>query len=117
MDQHTGSKWLSKATNAARTISSKVWNSPVEYPSRECKHDIKEPEGNMFNPMFKENDHGQKRPGSCAFAEPELLSYRKPRCVVQNETNGHKNPNNSHNYHDEIQDGLELYQGNSKRSP
>ena len=30
----------------------------------------------MFNPIFKENDQGQKYPGSCAFAEPELLSYR-----------------------------------------
>ena len=31
------------------------WNSPVEYPSRECKHYIKESKGNMFNPIFKEN--------------------------------------------------------------
>ena len=27
----------------------------VKYPSRESKHDIKESEGNMFNPIFKEN--------------------------------------------------------------
>ena len=25
----------------------------------------------------------------CAFAEPELLSYRKPKLVFQNEMNGH----------------------------
>ena len=75
VDQHTGDKWLSTAPNAARTISCKAWNSPVEYPSRECKHDtcIKESKGNMFNPIFKENVQGQKHPGSCAFAEPELL--------------------------------------------
>ena len=39
----------------------------------------------MFNSIFKENFQGRKHPGSCAFAEPELLSYRKPKCVVQNE--------------------------------
>ena len=32
--------------------------------------------------------------------------------VAQNKKNDHKNPNNSHTYHDE----LELYQGISKRS-
>ena len=73
VDQHTGGKWLIHAPNAARTISCKAWNSPVEYPSRECKHDIKESKGNMFNPIFKENVQEQKHPGSCAFAEPELL--------------------------------------------
>ena len=30
--------------------------------------------------------------------------------VVQNEKNGHKNPNNSHNYHDENPDEIELDQ-------
>ena len=68
VDQHTGGKWLihgNKRRNA--------WNSPVEYPSRECKHDIKESKGNMLNPIFKENVQRQKHPGSCAFAEPNLL--------------------------------------------
>ena len=51
----------------------KDWTSPVEYPSRECKHDTKESKGNVFNPIFKENVQGWKHPGSCAFAEPELL--------------------------------------------
>ena len=46
----------------------------------------------MFNPMFKEIDQGRKYPGSCAFAELELLSYRKPKRVVQNEKNGQKVP-------------------------
>ena len=62
--------------NAARAISCKAWNSPVEYPSTECKHDIKESERNMFNPIFKENVQGRKHTGSCASAEPELLSYK-----------------------------------------
>ena len=48
----------------ARTISCKAWNSPAEYPSRECKHHIKESKGNMYNPIFKENVQGQKHPGS-----------------------------------------------------
>ena len=54
VDQHTGG------------------NSPVEYPNRECKHDIKESKGNMLNPIFKENVQRQKNPGRCAFAEPDL---------------------------------------------
>ena len=58
----------------------------------------------MFNPTFKENVQGRKHPWNCAFAETELLSYKKPKRVVQNEKNGHKNPNNSHNYHDENYD-------------
>ena len=37
VDQHTGGKWIIHAPNAARTISCKAWNSPVENPSRECK--------------------------------------------------------------------------------
>ena len=40
------------------------------------KHDIKESKGNKFNPIFKENIQGQKHPGSCVFAEPELLMKR-----------------------------------------
>ena len=38
---------------AVRTISCKAWNTPVGYPSREYKHDIKESEGNMSNPILK----------------------------------------------------------------
>ena len=30
--------------------------------------------------------------------------------------NGHKNPNYSHNYHDENHDEIEFYQGNSNKS-
>ena len=73
MDQHTGGKWLIHGRNAARTISCNAWYSPVEYPSGDCKHGIKESKGNMFNPIFKENVLGHKHPGSCAFTEPELL--------------------------------------------
>ena len=58
----------------------------------------------------------QKIHVGCAFAEPELLSYRKPKLVVQNEKNGHKNTNNSHNYHENLNENrneIEIYQGNS----
>ena len=63
VDQHTGGKWLIHGTKVARTISCKAWSSPVEYPSRECKHGIKESKGNMFNPIFKKNVQGRKHPG------------------------------------------------------
>ena len=68
----------------------------------------------MFNPISKENIQGQKHAGSCALAELELLSCsRKSKRVVQNEKNDHKNPNDSHYYHDENHDEIELYHGNS----
>ena len=41
------------------------------------------------------------------FTEPELLTFRKHKCVIQKKHNGLKKFNNSHNDHDEI----ELYQG------
>ena len=46
----------SMAPNTTGAIISKAWRSPVEYPSRVCKHDINESEGNMLNPIFKENE-------------------------------------------------------------
>ena len=46
VDKHTKGKWLIHSTKNAKTISCKAWKSPVEYPSRESKHDIKESEGN-----------------------------------------------------------------------
>ena len=59
VDRRTRGKWLIHEPNTARTISAKAWNSPVDYPSRECKHDIKESEGNVYNPIFKENVLGR----------------------------------------------------------
>ena len=54
--------------------------------------------------------------GVCAFAEQELLGYRKAKSIVQKLKNDHKNPNYSHNYRDENCDEIEFYQGNSNRS-
>ena len=99
------------AKKSARTISCKAWKSAVEYPSKESKPGVKESKGNMFNPIFKANVQ-RKHPVRCALAETELFSDRKPKCVVQNKNNGHKNPNDSYNHHNEI----ELYQGISKRN-
>ena len=45
----------STAPNTARTIGYKAWNAPVEYTKSESKHDTKEYEGNMFNPIVKRN--------------------------------------------------------------
>ena len=50
----------------------------VEYPSRKSKQGIKEWEGNIFNPIIKENVKGQKHPGRCVVAEPEQYIYWKP---------------------------------------
>ena len=44
----------------------------------------------MFNIIFNENIQKRKHQESCAFAEPELFSYRKPKREVQNERNGHQ---------------------------
>ena len=38
VDQHTGGKWLIHGTK--QKFSCQAWNSPGEYNSRECKHDI-----------------------------------------------------------------------------
>ena len=68
----------------------------------------------MFHPIFKADVQGWKHPKICAFAEPELLSYRKPKRVVQNEKDDHKDFHNIQNHHGENHDEKELYQGNSK---
>ena len=83
VDQHTGGKWLIHSTKYRKDHQLiKAWNSPVEYISRESKHNIKESEGNMFNPIFKGNVQGRKHRSRRAFAEPELKS-QKSECVVQ----------------------------------
>ena len=79
-----------------------VANSSVGYPSRESKHEIKESEGHMFNPIFKGNAQGRKHPGKWAFVEPELLRDRKRKYILQNKENGYKNPSNNHNHHGEV---------------
>ena len=44
----------------------------------------------MFNPIFKRNVQGWKHPGRCAYVQPELLTFTKPKCVIHNKNNGHK---------------------------
>ena len=70
MDQH---RWLIHGTKHHKDNQWQSLEPPVKYPSRECKHDIKQSKGKMFNPIFKDNVQGWKHTGSCAFAEPELL--------------------------------------------
>ena len=84
-----------------------AWNSPVEYPSMECKHDIKESKGNMFNPIFKQNVQMQKHPGS--ICRTRTAYVKKALSVDQKVINGHENFNDSHNYHDENHDEIEFY--------
>ena len=46
------------ARNTTKTISYNAWNSPVENPSGETKHDTKEFQYNMLNTLFKDNIPG-----------------------------------------------------------
>ena len=48
------------ASNTTKTLNFKAWNSPVENPSWEYKLDIKDSDGNMFNPIyFKKKGSGK----------------------------------------------------------
>ena len=80
--------------NVSRTINCKALNSPVEYPSGEYKHDTKESEGRMFNPIFNENVQGRKHPGSRAFAEPvkDIVKGAHDDTQHQNNTHTKNNP-------------------------
>ena len=75
VEQQTGGKWWIHGTKRRKDTQLSSLELAVESHSRECKHDIKESEGDVFNPIFKENVQGWKYPGSCAFAAPELLRY------------------------------------------
>ena len=112
-DRHTGGKWLIRDTKR-RKNSCKAWNSPVAYPRRVCKHDIKESEDNLFSPTFEVQ--GRNIHGVAHFAEQILLSSESVKSVVPKETNGHRKANLNHTYHDENHDALQFYQGISKRS-
>ena len=52
MDQYTGGKWLIHGTKRRKDNQLQSLELPVECPSWECKYDIKESKGNMFNPIF-----------------------------------------------------------------
>ena len=55
VDQHTGGKWLfihctkHRKENQFQSLELR----PVANPSKKSKHDIKESEGNILNPIFK----------------------------------------------------------------
>ena len=57
--QHRRGKWLINGTKRRN-------DNQLQKPPKKSK-------GNMLNSIFKENVEGQKHPGSCAFAEPELF--------------------------------------------
>ena len=80
MDQHKGGEWLTHDTKRRKDNQlQKALNSPVEYPKREFKHDIKESASKHIQSNIKENVQGRKHSGICASAEPELLRYRQPK--------------------------------------
>ena len=51
VDQHTRGKWLIPGTKhyITITISGKVWNYTIEYPSAEYKFDKMDPDDNTFS--------------------------------------------------------------------
>ena len=61
------------APNTVRTISCKAWNSPVEYTSRETKHDIRNPKVTCSIQYWKGMSR-ERNIHMARFAEPELLS-------------------------------------------
>ena len=83
-DRHTGGEWLIHGTKHRKNNQLQSLKLPVEYLSRESKHDIKHSDGYMFNPTTAGNVQGREPPERCSFAEPELLSYRKPKSVDLN---------------------------------
>ena len=50
VDQHTGGKWSIHGTKCNK-LQNPVY-SPVDYPSKGCKHDIEKSDGDVFNPIF-----------------------------------------------------------------
>ena len=64
--------------------------NPVKYPSRECKHDIKDSEGNVFTNIKEEcpEEETLRELRICR----TTTTYRKPKHVVQNEKIDHKIP-------------------------
>ena len=87
MDQRKEGKWLIRATKQHKDSQLQSLEhpcTPVEYPSRDYNHGIKESEGNMFNSIFKGKGQGRNHPGRCAFEDPELVTFMKPKRVMQN---------------------------------
>ena len=90
--------------DVAYGISCKAWNSPVEYATRECKHDINESKVIMFNSIFKENIQGGGTSRVLCICRTRTTQVKKYQSVVQKAMNYHKNPNDSNSYHDENHD-------------
>ena len=57
----------------------------------------------MFNPIFKENVQWRKH------LHLQNQNYLCKESVDHKVINGHKNPNDSHNYHDENHVEIEFY--------
>ena len=87
----------------ARLMSCKAWNSPVEYPIWEYKkNDIKNTDGNMLNPISYKKVRGQKHSGRWAVSDARLPVSESLNLQFMMDSNGHKHPSNSRNYHGEI---------------
>ena len=104
VDQHTGGKWLIHDTKTQ------------EYPSRGSKHDTKESECNMFNPIYSRIISVVKNIQEVVHLQNQNFLVTKSLKCSSKVMDGHKNPNHSHNYHDENHEETEFYQGNSNMS-
>ena len=98
------------------TISCKAWNSPVEYYSWECKHGIKESKRKHVQSNFQGECPGAETPTGFCICRTRITYVNEAKSIDQKVINSHKNPSDSHNYHDWNHDEIEFYLGNSDRS-
>ena len=84
VDQHAGGKWLIHDTKRR-----KAWNSPVEYPSRVARCEIKGSDGTMLNPIFWKKVQGQKHPGRWGIVEYQIPSIK---VLFKTNAKSHKHP-------------------------
>ena len=80
VDQHTGGKWLIHGTKCCKDNQLQSLDSPVEYPSKEWKHDIKESKGNMFNPIFQLDVQGGNIQGVVHLQNQNYLGKESLKC-------------------------------------
>ena len=86
VDQHTGGMWLFHGTK--RRKDNQLQSLELPCMISQYKHDIKESEGNMYNPIYKENVRRRKHPGSCTFAEQ--VTETMINTLNPNILNGHR---------------------------
>ena len=70
----------------------------------------------MFNPTLKENVHGAETSREFCICRTRTTHVKEAQNIDPKVINGHKNPSDIHNYHDENHNEIEFDLGNSDRS-